>query len=187
MDTWKAVNQSPLHIKVRLNFYNTLSRLAQLLPPFTEKDLEEVQRGQVIFLSSHSLWLKWGDEFGQSDSKPAILTTPWRIGEESTSQCRRCGFDPWVGKTPWKRKLHPTPVFLPGKSHGQRSLVGWHPWGHKESDTTEHACPFLFLTEIKFSLKVYNFSTSIFAQLSKHHHHLITGQSHPSERKPWTR
>ena len=58
MDTWKAVNQSPLHIKVRLNFYNTLSRLAQLLPPFTEKDLEEVQRGQVIFLSSHSLWLK---------------------------------------------------------------------------------------------------------------------------------
>ena len=41
-----------------------------------------------------------------------------------------------------------------------------------------------FLTEIKFSLKVYNFSTSIFAQLSKHHHHLITGQSHPSERKP---
>ena len=40
-------------------------------------------------------------------------------------------FDPWVGKIPWRRKWTPTPVFLPGKSHGQRSLVGYSPWGHK--------------------------------------------------------
>ena len=46
-------------------------------------------------------------------------------------------FSPWVRKTPWSRKWQPTPVFLPGKSHGQRSLVGYSPWGHKESDTTE--------------------------------------------------
>ena len=39
----------------------------------------------------------------------------------------------------WRRKWQPTPVFLPGKSHGQRSLAGCNPWGHKESDTTEHA------------------------------------------------
>ena len=39
--------------------------------------------------------------------------------------------------TPWRRAWRPTPVFLPGKSHGQRSLVGYSPWGHKESDTTE--------------------------------------------------
>ena len=38
---------------------------------------------------------------------------------------------------PWRRKWQPTPVFLPGKSHGQRSLVGYSPWGCKESDTTE--------------------------------------------------
>ena len=38
---------------------------------------------------------------------------------------------------PWRRKWQPTPVFLPGKSHGQRSLVDYSPWGHKESDTTE--------------------------------------------------
>ena len=50
---------------------------------------------------------------------------------------KRLGFDPWVGKTPWKREWHPTPVFLPGESHGQRSLVNYSPWGHKESDTTE--------------------------------------------------
>ena len=52
---------------------------------------------------------------------------------------RRRGFDPWVSKIPWRRKWQPTPVFLPGKSHGQRSLVVCSPWDHKESDTTEHA------------------------------------------------
>ena len=46
-------------------------------------------------------------------------------------------FDPWIGKIPWRRKWQPSPVLLPGKSHGQRSLVGYSPWGHKESDTTE--------------------------------------------------
>ena len=46
-------------------------------------------------------------------------------------------FDPWVGKIPWRRKWQPTPVFCPGKSHGQRSLVGYSPWGPKESDMTE--------------------------------------------------
>ena len=46
-------------------------------------------------------------------------------------------FDPWVGKIHWRRKWQPTQVFLPGKSHGQRSLAGYSPWGHKESDITE--------------------------------------------------
>ena len=51
-------------------------------------------------------------------------------------QCGRPGFDPWVGKIPWRRKWQPTPVFLLGESHGQRSLVGYSSWGHKELDTT---------------------------------------------------
>ena len=46
-------------------------------------------------------------------------------------------FEPWVGKIPWRRKWQPIPVLLPGKSHGQRSLVGYSLWGCKESDTTE--------------------------------------------------
>ena len=61
-------------------------------------------------------------------------------GKESNCQyrrCKRCRFDPWVGKIPWSRKWQTTPVFLPGKSHGQRSLAGYSPWGHKESDTSE--------------------------------------------------
>ena len=45
--------------------------------------------------------------------------------------------DPWVGKIPWRRKWQSTPVFLPGESHGWRSLVGYSPQGRKESDTTE--------------------------------------------------
>ena len=47
------------------------------------------------------------------------------------------GFVPWVGKIPWRREWLPTPVFLPGEFHGQRSLVGYNLWGCKELDTTE--------------------------------------------------
>ena len=47
--------------------------------------------------------------------------------------------DSWVGKIPWKRAWQPTPVFLPAESHGQRSLVGYGPSGHKELEATEHA------------------------------------------------
>ena len=63
------------------------------------------------------------------------------VVKESTCRCRRHkrhGFDPWVGKILWSRKWQPTPVFLPGKFHGQRSLEGYKPWGHKELDMTEH-------------------------------------------------
>ena len=49
---------------------------------------------------------------------------------------RRRGLDPWVGKIPW-RKWQPTPVFLPGEFHGQRSQAGYSPWGCEESDMTE--------------------------------------------------
>ena len=55
----------------------------------------------------------------------------WLSGKESTCQCRGCVVDPWLGKTPWNRKWQPTPVFLPGKFHGQRNLVGCSPWGHE--------------------------------------------------------
>ena len=53
-------------------------------------------------------------------------------GKEPACQCRRCkrhGLNPWVRKIPWRKKWQPTPVFLPGKFHGQRSLVGYSPWG----------------------------------------------------------
>ena len=61
-------------------------------------------------------------------------------GKEPACQCRRHkrrGFNPWVGKIPWRRAWQPTRAFLPGESHGQRSLVGYSPWGCKKLDTTE--------------------------------------------------
>ena len=51
---------------------------------------------------------------------------------------KRCGFDPWVWKIPWRRAWQPTPVFLPGESHRQRSLEGYSLWGFKELNMTEH-------------------------------------------------
>ena len=57
-------------------------------------------------------------------------------GKEPARQYRRYKryrFDPWVGKIPWRRAQQPTPVFLPGEFHEQRSLVSYSPWGHKES------------------------------------------------------
>ena len=58
----------------------------------------------------------------------------WLSGKESVCQYKRgkrCRFDPWVGKIPWRRKWQPTPVLLPGESHGQRSLAGYSPRGHR--------------------------------------------------------
>ena len=67
--------------------------------------------------------------------RPSIM---WLTGKEFACWCRRCEFDPWVGKIPWRRKWQPTPVFLPGKSHGQTAWqVTIH--GVTELDMTEHA------------------------------------------------
>ena len=65
----------------------------------------------------------------------------WNSGKGSSCNAEGAGdmsSNPWVRKIPW-RTWQPTPVFLPGKSHGQRSLGGYSPWGCKELDMTEHA------------------------------------------------
>ena len=75
----------------------------------------------------------------------AILTGGFSGGasaKEPACQCRshkRHRFDLWVRKIPWRRALQPTPVFFPGESRAQRSLVGYSPWCHTESDITEVA------------------------------------------------
>ena len=85
---------------------------------------EHCHPGKLTWASVHSFY--WGRVFpGVSDCK------------ESACNAGRPRFDPWVKKIPWRRKWLPTPVFLPRESHGQRSLVGYSPWVHKESDTTE--------------------------------------------------
>ena len=65
----------------------------------------------------------------------SILGLPWWL--RIRLQCRRPEFNPWVGKIPWRREWQFISVSLPGEFHGQKSLVGYSPWGCKESDTTE--------------------------------------------------
>ena len=67
----------------------------------------------------------------------SLLLPSSTSGKESTCQCRRlrCSFDPWVKKIPWSRKWQVTPIFLPGKSQGQRNQVGYCPLGCKKSNT----------------------------------------------------
>ena len=68
----------------------------------------------------------------QLPNSDLVKRLPWWLsGKEPTCQCRRLRFDPWVGKVPWRREWQPTPVFWPGKSHGQRRLGGYIPWGHR--------------------------------------------------------
>ena len=67
----------------------------------------------------------------------AILYPWWLRWWRICLQCWGPGYDPWEGKIPWRRKWQPTPVFLPGKFSGQKSLAGYSPWGRQESDTSE--------------------------------------------------
>ena len=65
---------------------------------------------------------------------PALYPVSWVAqwsGKESACQCKNHRFDLWVRKIPWRRNWQPIPVFLPGKSYRQRSLVGYWPWAHK--------------------------------------------------------
>ena len=92
--------------------------------------------------SSTLAWrIPWREEPGRLQSMGWQSQTRLRdftfSGKESAYPCKRPGMDPWVGKIPWRRKWQPTPVFLPGESHEQRSLAGYSPWGCKGLGTTE--------------------------------------------------
>ena len=72
-------------------------------------------------------------------------------------QCRRSRFDPWIWKIPWRRKWQPPPVFLPGKSHGQRILEGYSPWGPKRvrhNLVTKQQQHTLLMVELRSSTQV---------------------------------
>ena len=72
---------------------------------------------------------------------------PGGLVERIWLQCRRCKFNPWVRKIPWRRAWQPIPVCLPGESHGQRGLVVYSPQGCKESDMTERLSTALSINE----------------------------------------
>ena len=80
---------------------------------------------QLTYITVKVLDFPCGKGFFPWDSFPQMAKNLPAIG--------RPGFDPLVGKTPWRRAWQPTPVFLPGEFHGQRSLADYSPWGCKES------------------------------------------------------
>ena len=86
-------------------------------------DLATEQQQLYIKASLVAQWLKTTT----TTTTPACQSRSHRI----------LGFDQWFRKTSWRRKWQPTPVFLPGKLHGQRSLEGYSPWGCKESDMND--------------------------------------------------
>ena len=80
-------------------------------------------------------FLSQEDSPGEGIGHP--LQYSWTFLVAQTVKNLSAGFDDWIGKIPWRRARQPTPGFLPGESHGQRSLAGCSPWSCKELDTTE--------------------------------------------------
>ena len=102
------------------------------------KRLLPIKENQTSLVNDIVLFHVWEDTDPGFVEIIALICTIWWLRWQSIClQRRRSGFDPWVGKISWRRKWPPTPVFLPGEFHGQRSLVGYNPWGCTESYTTE--------------------------------------------------
>ena len=97
----------------------------------------------------------------------------WLSSKERACQCRRRGLDPWVRKIPWRRKWQPTPLFLCGKSHAQRTLEGYSPWDRKrvrhnlatKQQRTTSTSKILTLKNHPSDLNVYPFPSSILHKL----------------------
>ena len=93
-------------------------------------------------------------------------------GKESACHCRRLKrpeFDPWIRRIPCRREWHPTPVFLPGEFHGQRSLAGSSPWGCKELDMTEQEHTVFLFNVSSFGYKTIFFFFLLFSLTTLHH------------------
>ena len=102
-----------------------------VLLDYKEADLREVSFGELPG-SAEAVWpLQSGSHLSLKTYLLIRLS-----GKESACQCRRCGFNPWVRKIVWRREWQPILVFLPGKSHRQRSLAGYSSGGRKELGMT---------------------------------------------------
>ena len=91
--------------------------------------------GMLQSMGSQRVEHNWGTKLNWTEPNHFIGLPCGSNGKESGLQFRRPGFNPWVGKIPWRREWQPTPVFLPEEFHGQRCLVGYSPWGYRESET----------------------------------------------------
>ena len=142
--TWKGGAPQTLDPGQRSHWVWTLPKL---LASCHVLRLRSYAKGKSDFLDTSSGSMCRYESFGERNLRLALR---WLSGKESACQQRRlkrCRFNPWVEKMPWRRKWQPAPVFLPGKSHGQRSLEGYSLWGWKsrtrlnQLDHHQHTCP----------------------------------------------
>ena len=147
-DEWEQSRESaPSSFILRLPSGSSKSQHQKLMESKAEESVQwpSISSGSVsLELTNQGLKIlfKNSRKFQEAKLECAVwmqlLGLPrWVSGKESACHCRRHEFDPWLRKIPWRREWQPTPVTLPGKSHGQRSLAGYSPWGHKELDTTQ--------------------------------------------------
>ena len=119
----------------------------------------------TISLATPSWASDWNFASKPHNTHALVLLFPTSSGKESACQCRRHkrrGFGPWVGKISWRRKWQPTPVFLSGECHGQRTLAGYCPGGQTWLSTHTHThtqictlCMGLFLGFLSCSIDLY--------------------------------
>ena len=136
-ETWLTI----LVISWRLNIKNSNKVVT---------DVDGLHPHQILDSSSSFIVEKKGGIFNKGVGLPR-----WHSGKESACQCRahkRRWFNPWVRKIPWSMKWQSTPVFLPGKFHGQRSLAGYSPWNHRVRHNWAHMFTFgkIFLSVNNF-------------------------------------
>ena len=118
----------------RIRWLDGIADLMDMNLSKLQEIVKDKEPDELHFMQSHSR--TWLGEWTTATCTEALGAR----GKEPSCQCRRCkrcGFDSWVGKIPWVRAWQPAPVFLPRESRGQRSLSGYSPWDHKESDMTE--------------------------------------------------
>ena len=110
-----------------MRVYSVLSKCTVYIKRHSfPQDLGKINLNHQIMISKKNI------QFLPSNFTEVTEELPWWLSsKESACLCRRRGLHPWVGKSPWRRKWQPTPVFLPAKSHGWRSLVVYSPWGGK--------------------------------------------------------
>ena len=105
---------------------------------------------QAEHFCSKGFTFLWGSQLGAATLQLGLRC--WLMAENQ-SAVQETKIDPWVGKMPWRREWQPTPVFLPGESHGQRNLASYSRRGLKESDTIEAANTFTLLTNSTSNLR----------------------------------
>ena len=141
---WLAASHLISSETMKLDNHGTLSHMLTALPSKAKRIAQQNQKekpsallcstvGVSALLLQNTLLSKLAKEKcfqGPSPVSPAASLVAQIV--KKLPQCRRCRFKPW-GKFPWRWEWQPTPVFLPGEFHGQRSLVGYSPWGSKSS------------------------------------------------------